>query len=328
MKNILSKKLHHNSLTINESRDLFKYILTTSNRQSDILWGTYWGASLMQNPSFDEVVGMIKAIQEIDKNFHPFYEDKIKISTQAKCITGSGKEDFKTFNVSTMSAIILSMLGYKVLKPSSKSVSATCGSLDILESLDIMQISDHVDFFKLDELFLSNNIVAFDFEKLNVEYSKRYSGKFSYFHPLSFIMPALAIPIQVDRLVYGVASKNVNFVKMLLDYYGYKNYFVVSSEIDNLGYVDELYPDKFYISSDSYYSKDAQKLDVKIRLSKVQQNLTIAKCQREFNQILSRKHNIDAISLACINAALMVCSKDLTDIMDCYRLILKRFLNV
>lgn len=327
MKNLLYKKLHNYELSINESKELFLYILRNFDKQSDILWGTYWGLTMFKTPSFDEVIGMIEAIQEIDKNFVPFYKDKIKVRNPIKCITGSGKEDYKTFNISTLSALILSKQGLKVLKPSSRSVSANCGSLDILESCDALIIDKFEDLKKLDELMSKNNLIAFDFEKINMQYAKRYSNSFNYFHPLSFIMPALAIPVQMDRLVYGVASKNVNFVKQLLDYYGYKDYFVVSSEVLDEKLIDEMFPDRFYIASDKFYSKDSKSLNISIDLEKIKQGNSVSECCNEFKSILRKKDNLDAISLGCLNASLMICRKDLSDIIEIYNVIREKFLN-
>lgn len=170
---------------------------------------------------------MIDAVKEFDPNLGHIFENKV-VSNSDKplvSITGSGKETFKTFNVSTAAAIVAATCGVNVIKPGSRSTSAYSGSVDVLNQLDI-HISSTVD--EAEELLENIGLCFMDFKDLAETYAIRYDNLFHHFHPLSYILPVLYIPFKTDGIVYGIADKDVQHSISILNEFDYKNTIVVS----------------------------------------------------------------------------------------------------
>ena len=88
-------------------------------------------ALAVKGESADEITGFVKAMRSVC----------IEITTNLKDplvdTCGTGGDRFKTFNVSTTSAIIAASSGVAVAKHGNRSITSKCGGADILEALGV-----------------------------------------------------------------------------------------------------------------------------------------------------------------------------------------------
>lgn len=85
----------------------------------------------MKGETVDEVVGFAKAMREAS----------IKVSSPNERVLvdacGTGGDKFKTFNISTVAAIIAASCGVNIAKHGNRSITSKCGGADILEALGV-----------------------------------------------------------------------------------------------------------------------------------------------------------------------------------------------
>ena len=82
-----------------------------------------------------EVVGLARTMRaratRLSREFHPVFDT-----------CGTGGDRAHTFNVSTVSALVLAACGVKVAKHGNRSVSSRCGSADVFEALGVNVAAD------------------------------------------------------------------------------------------------------------------------------------------------------------------------------------------
>ena len=83
----------------------------------------------MKGESVDEIVGAAKALRAVS----------VKVNPGVECVDtcGTGGDRIKTFNVSTLAAIVAAAGGVRVAKHGNRSFTGKCGSADILEALGV-----------------------------------------------------------------------------------------------------------------------------------------------------------------------------------------------
>lgn len=92
---------------------------------------------LAAGPDERTLADLFAAILAYDDVFARHCANPVDVPTGTVTVSGSGKETFKTFNVSTAAALLAAAAGVPVVKGVSRSVSATTGALDILDHLGI-----------------------------------------------------------------------------------------------------------------------------------------------------------------------------------------------
>lgn len=78
--------------------------------------------------SLEELSGFREAL--LERSLKPDLD-----ASQSIDVCGTGGDGKDTFNISTTSALVLAAMGYKVIKHGNYSVSSSCGSSNVLESL-------------------------------------------------------------------------------------------------------------------------------------------------------------------------------------------------
>ncbi|MBW1836742.1 MAG: anthranilate phosphoribosyltransferase [Deltaproteobacteria bacterium] len=112
------------------TRDLFSEILL--GEQSEIHQGAFLSAITAKGPNPKEIAGAWQAIYELDT---------IKVSPSIKkplvdnC--GTGMDGFKTFNISTCSAIVAAAGGVCLARHGARAITSRCGTVDICETLGV-----------------------------------------------------------------------------------------------------------------------------------------------------------------------------------------------
>jgi anthranilate phosphoribosyltransferase len=89
----------------------------------------YLTALRMKGESIDEITASAAAMRD--------HCTKLNRETDVLDIVGTGGDEAYTFNISTISAIVVSAAGVPVAKHGNRSVSSKCGSADLLEALGV-----------------------------------------------------------------------------------------------------------------------------------------------------------------------------------------------
>lgn len=124
----IDKLARKEDLTENESMEIMNGIINGETTSSQI--GAYLMGLKMKGETVSEIVGAVKALR---KNM-----TKVEIENEYLIDTcGTGGDGGKTFNISTVVAIIAASGGVKVAKHGNRAISSKSGSADVLKALEI-----------------------------------------------------------------------------------------------------------------------------------------------------------------------------------------------
>lgn len=126
MKDLLNHLFNHNSL----NKDQAKQILTeiSEGQHSEAQVAAFISVFLMRNISVEELSGFREALLELRVPVDFGDIDAIDLC-------GTGGDGKNTFNISTLTSLVVAGAGYKVTKHGNYGVSSICGSSNVLESL-------------------------------------------------------------------------------------------------------------------------------------------------------------------------------------------------
>jgi anthranilate phosphoribosyltransferase len=156
---------------------------------------------------------MWRVIVEFDDVLGKYIAEPIPVPERTAIVTGSGKETFKTFNVSTAAAILAVSAGARVVKGVSASVSAVSGAADVLGDLGIAVLRDP---HAITAAVSRTGLAFIPYAAFCPRYAARYDGRFRELSPMSFFMPTTAVAIDTDRFVHGLAHKDVGTSAMAI----------------------------------------------------------------------------------------------------------------
>ena len=131
----LSKIIQKNDLSEPEMYHMFSDIFAGNITEAQI--GAFMGALATKGETFGELAGAARAMR---KNARP-----VKISVPSLLDTcGTGGDKAGTFNISTTVVFVAAGGGAIIAKHGNRSISSTCGSADLLESLGVRIDADPV----------------------------------------------------------------------------------------------------------------------------------------------------------------------------------------
>jgi len=99
--------------------------------QPDLHKGALLTALRMKGETVDEIAGCFNAIYQRDTN---------KVTINARNLVencGTGMDTLKTFNISTLSAIVAASLGVNLARHGARAISSRCGTVDLCEALGV-----------------------------------------------------------------------------------------------------------------------------------------------------------------------------------------------
>jgi len=117
------------SLTSEEAEDIMRDIM--SGMVKDAQLGAFLTGLAMKGESIDEITGFALIMREFANRIEPNVEGDLLDTC------GTGGDKIKTFNISTISALVLAGAGIPVAKHGNRAVTSKCGSADLLEGLGV-----------------------------------------------------------------------------------------------------------------------------------------------------------------------------------------------
>lgn len=127
MKEYLQKLVEGKDLTREE---MYNAILTIMKNEADpAMTGAFLTALSIKGEKPEEIVGAVLAMLDVAEIIEPGYD--------VLDIVGTGGDRSFSFNISSVSALVLASCGVKVAKHGNRSVSSKCGSGDFYESLGV-----------------------------------------------------------------------------------------------------------------------------------------------------------------------------------------------
>ena len=138
MKKILSHLFDHQKLNREQAREILVNISNDQYNAAQI--SAFLTVYLMRAISVEELLGFRDALLELCL---PIDFEGVKSID----IVGTGGDGKNTFNISTLSSVVVAGAGYKVTKHGNYGVSSNCGSSNVLESLGY-QFTNETDTLK------------------------------------------------------------------------------------------------------------------------------------------------------------------------------------
>jgi len=102
-----------------------------SGNASDVLMAAFLASLTTKGEVVEEITGFVNAMRDVCIKISP----KLEVPLLDTC--GTGGDRFKTFNVSTIAAIIAASCGVTIAKHGNRSITSKCGGADILEALGV-----------------------------------------------------------------------------------------------------------------------------------------------------------------------------------------------
>ncbi|MGF7144652.1 anthranilate phosphoribosyltransferase [Anaerotaenia torta] len=121
------KVLNREHLTLEETKAVMDEIMSGNATNAQI--AGFITAIRMKGETIDEITACAMIMRK--------YGQKLKHTGDVLDIVGTGGDEAFTFNISTISSLVISAAGIPVAKHGNRSVSSKCGSADVLEALGV-----------------------------------------------------------------------------------------------------------------------------------------------------------------------------------------------
>ena len=120
------KQVH---LTTPEAEEIMREIMTGKVHDSQL--GAFLTALSMKGEEIEEITGFARIMREFSNRIEP------NVNGDLLDTCGTGGDKIKTFNISTISALVVAGAGVPVAKHGNRAVTSKCGSADILEGFGV-----------------------------------------------------------------------------------------------------------------------------------------------------------------------------------------------
>ena len=198
MKDYLKKVFSGDVLTESESRSSMDLMMQGKACPEQI--GAFLAVLKVRGESVEELIGFAKSLRD--------HATPLSINRNDIVDTcGTGGDGADTFNISTVSSIVLAAAGLGVCKHGNRSVSSRCGSADVLEELGVpidyepQQVSAMVDAVGFGFLFAPK----FHPAMAHVAPVRKNLGVRTLFN----ILGPIVNPAQTRRQIIGVYDKKL-----------------------------------------------------------------------------------------------------------------------
>ena len=223
MKEILSKLVAGNDLTVEEAAKAQEIILTGGATEAQI--ASFLTALRMKGETLDEITGLASVLRDKANTISPKVDKHVDL-------VGTGGDCTFSFNISTTSAFVVAAAGLPVAKHGNRSISSKSGVGDVLEALGVNISADPDGVSRCVETVGIGFMFAPAFNP-----SMKYVGKVRKelgFRTVFNILGPLSNPSRAKAMVVGVYDKNLTEIiaKAMMNM-GVERAFVVSGA-DNM----------------------------------------------------------------------------------------------
>lgn len=182
-------------------------LLRTPTRAADEQW-RQWARALMEPGTLTVplLTDLWREACDFDDVLARYVEKPLTVPDGTVIVAGSGKETFKTINVSTAASILAAAAGGRVVKGVSRSVSAVSGAADVLDALGVSPVAAPDD---VADAVHEQGIAFVPYAAFCPSYARRYDGVFPWLSPVSFLMPIAVLGVLAEGFVYGLAHPDV-----------------------------------------------------------------------------------------------------------------------
>ena len=142
IKKAIAKVVERHDLTESEMIEVMDQIMSGEATPAQV--AAFITALRMKGETVEEITGAARVMRDrvtpirVGRNVLDIDRDDINLDQETILDTcGTGGSGTNTFNVSTTVAFVVSACGVKVAKHGNRSVSSSCGSADVLESLGV-----------------------------------------------------------------------------------------------------------------------------------------------------------------------------------------------
>jgi len=125
----LRKVVNNVHLTEGEAEKIMRDIMSGNVTKAQL--GAFITALAMKGETIEEITGFARIMREFANRIQP----QVKGDLLDTC--GTGGDSIKTFNISTISALVVAGTGVPVAKHGNRAVTSKCGSADLLEGLGV-----------------------------------------------------------------------------------------------------------------------------------------------------------------------------------------------
>ncbi|MFQ5975174.1 MAG: anthranilate phosphoribosyltransferase [Candidatus Hydrothermarchaeales archaeon] len=129
MKKYINKVVEQQDLNKEEAEEAMKTIMSGNATEAQI--GSFLTALRLKGETVEEITACAKIMRDFAARIHP----KVEGTLVDTC--GTGGDKIKTFNISTVSAFVVSGAGIPIAKHGNRSVTSKSGSADVLEALGV-----------------------------------------------------------------------------------------------------------------------------------------------------------------------------------------------
>ncbi len=124
---VLSRLAARESLSADEAAEVMRLVMAGDASAGQI--GGFLMALRTKGETADEIEGLVRTMLEFATPVHP--------AAPVVDIVGTGGDRSGTFNISTISAVVVAGAGVPVAKHGNRAASSHCGSADVLEALGV-----------------------------------------------------------------------------------------------------------------------------------------------------------------------------------------------
>jgi anthranilate phosphoribosyltransferase len=129
VKQFINKLVDGGDLTREEAGQAMQAIMSGNATGAQI--GAFLTALRMKGETVEEISALAKVMREFAEGIHPRVDGTL-VDT-----CGTGGDEVKTFNISTIAAFVVAGAGIPVAKHGNRSVTSKAGSADVMESLGV-----------------------------------------------------------------------------------------------------------------------------------------------------------------------------------------------
>src|SRR5437588_1041228 len=202
----------------------------------DSLLGSVLTGLVARGPTAEEVVAMLRALQDIDA-LPGAPNEPVDLDRRVVVVHGSGKKGVKTINISTPSCLLAAAVGACVAKVGSRATSSLTGSYEFLKGAGVNVDIDTDDGIHMLE---ETGFGYFNTEAQAPNFFGCYKGLFHAPHALMFGSSPMFSPIRGDAVLYGIAHPDVGLSARVLSELGFREARIYSSTADGIHHIDEI----------------------------------------------------------------------------------------